>query len=296
MLARVVAGERVDRDDRRHAVDAGCSRSACAGWRRRCCTSSGFSASRASGSGLPATIRCLPECALSARTVATTTAASGTQPGRPALDVEEPLGAHVGAEAGLGDEEVAGVDADQVGEDRGVAVRDVAERAGVHQHRRVLQASAAGSASSRRARIAAIAPAPADVLGRDRRRRPGCSRRRCGRAAPAGRPASVASARIAITSEAAVMSKPVWRVTPSTRPPRPMTMLRSARSLTSSTRRQVMSCRSRPSCVALVQVVVEHRGQQVVGRGDGVEVAGQVQVERPPSARPGCSRRRPRRP
>src|SRR6185437_7670683 len=32
--------------------------------------------------------------------------------------------------------------------------------------------------------------------------------------------------------------------------------------------------------VALVDVVVEHRGQQVVGRRDGVHVAGQVQVER----------------
>ena len=31
--------------------------------------------------------------------------------------------------------------------------------------------------------------------------------------------------------------------------------------------------------VALVQVVVEHRGEQVVRRGDGVEVAGEVQVD-----------------
>ena len=44
------------------------------------CTSSGFSASRSSGSGLPATIRNLPEWALSARTVATSTAASGAWP------------------------------------------------------------------------------------------------------------------------------------------------------------------------------------------------------------------------
>ena len=43
-------------------------------------TSSGFSLSRPSGSGLPATILCWPECALSARTVATTTAASGARP------------------------------------------------------------------------------------------------------------------------------------------------------------------------------------------------------------------------
>ncbi len=43
-------------------------------------TSSGFSASRSSGSGLPATILYLPECAFSALTVATTTAASGCRP------------------------------------------------------------------------------------------------------------------------------------------------------------------------------------------------------------------------
>ena len=43
-------------------------------------TSSGFSRSRSSGSGRPATILYLPECALSARTVATMTAASGRSP------------------------------------------------------------------------------------------------------------------------------------------------------------------------------------------------------------------------
>ena len=43
------------------------------------------------------------------------------------------------------------------------------------------------------------------------------------------------------------MSKPVCRGTPSMREPSPITMLRSARSLTSSTRRQVMLCGSRPS-------------------------------------------------
>ena len=43
------------------------------------------------------------------------------------------------------------------------------------------------------------------------------------------------------------MSNPVCRGTPSMREPSPTTMLRSARSLTSSTRRQVMLCWSRPS-------------------------------------------------
>ena len=57
----------------------------------------------------------------------------------PALDVEETLCAHVGAEARLGDEEVAGLDADLVGDDRGVARGDVAERSGVYERRRALE-------------------------------------------------------------------------------------------------------------------------------------------------------------
>src|SRR6266516_3144367 len=51
----------------------------------------------------------------------------------------------------------------------------------------------------------------------------------------------------AMASEAAVMSKPVCLGTPSAAAPRPTTMLRSARSLTSSTRFQVMLCWSMPS-------------------------------------------------
>ena len=50
---------------------------------------------------------------------------------------------------------------------------------------------------------------------------------------------------MAITSDAAVMSKPLWRTTPSSLAPSPITTLRSARSLTSSTRRHVMLWTSR---------------------------------------------------
>jgi hypothetical protein len=47
-----------------------------------------------------------------------------------------------------------------------------------------------------------------------------------------------------MTSEAAVMSKPVSRGIPSARDPRPTTMFLKARSFTSRTRRQVMLCLS----------------------------------------------------
>ena len=52
-----------------------------------------------------------------------------------------------------------------------------------------------------------------------------------------------------MTSDAAVMSNPVCRGTPSIVLPRPTMTLRSARSLTSSTRRQVMSCGSMPAAL-----------------------------------------------
>jgi len=54
----------------------------------------------------------------------------------------------------------------------------------------------------------------------------------------------VDSASTVITSEAAVMSNPVERMTPSSRVPRPTMTLRSTRSLTSNTRRHVTLSRS----------------------------------------------------
>ena len=48
-------------------------------------------------------------------------------------DVHELLHAHVGAEAGLGDDDVAELQRDAVGDERVVAVRDVRERPAVHE-------------------------------------------------------------------------------------------------------------------------------------------------------------------
>ncbi len=63
--------------------------------------------------------------------MATTTAGVGLEARSAALDVEEALRSHVGTEAGLGEEEVARVDPDEVADDGRVAVGDVAERSGV---------------------------------------------------------------------------------------------------------------------------------------------------------------------
>ena len=81
-------------------------------------------------------------------------------------------------------------------------------------------------------------------------------------------------------------------MTPSIVAPRPVTMWRRARSLTSRTRGQVSGALVDVEIVAVVQVVVDHRRQEVVGGGDGVEVAGQVQVHplgRQDAGAPGAS-------
>ena len=73
-------------------------------------------------------------------------------------------------------------------------------------------------------------------------------------------------------------------------------MSRSARSLISSTRRHGMVVWVDAELVAAVQVVVDERREQVVRRADGVDVAGEVEVEVLHRAPPASSRRRPRRP
>ena len=82
-----------------------------------------------------------------------------------------------------------------------------------------------------------------------------------------------------MTSDATTMSKPSSRGTPFGTPPRPTTISRSARSLRSTTRFQVTVRGSMSEGVALVQVVVDHRREQVVGRGDRGEVAGEGEVD-----------------
>ncbi len=88
-----------------------------------------------------------------------------------------------------------------------------------------------------------------------------------------------------MTSLAAVMSNPDSRGTPSAGPPRPMTMFRRARSFMSSARFQ-RTRRGSSSGVAEVEAVVDRRGEQVVGGGDRVEVAGELEVDR---VRPGTT-------
>ena len=82
-----------------------------------------------------------------------------------------------------------------------------------------------------------------------------------------------------MTSEAAVMSKPVSRGTPLILPPRPMTVSRSARSFMSSTRRNGMSRWSIPRALPWWRWLSTIAASRLCARGDGREVAGEVEVD-----------------
>ena len=73
-------------------------------------------------------------------------------------------------------------------------------------------------------------------------------------------------------------------------------MSRSARSFMSSARRHSTRRESSAERVAVVEVVVDHRREQVVGARDGVDVAGEVQVDVVGGDDLRAARRRCRRP
>ena len=170
------------------------------------------------------------------------------------------------------------MDADQVGDHRGVAVRDVAERPGVHQHGGVLQrlqqvgldgvAHDHGHRARRlellgghRLTVRGVADhdAPEPVAHVLQRRRQGQHRHHLGRGGDveAGLPGHP------------VLPGPEPRDDRAQRPvvdvkdPAPGDVVRV-----------------QPERVAMEQVVVDHRRERVVRRGDRVHVAGEVEVER----------------
>jgi hypothetical protein len=197
--------------------------------------------------------------------------------GDPALEVEEPLRSHVGAEAGLGDEEVAAAQPDSVGDDRRVARGDVAERPGVDEYGRVFErledvgldglAEQHGHRSGRvelfgRHGLAVAGVAdhdPADPLAEvpkvasQRQRGHHLGRRGDVEAGLARHPVAAAA-----ETHDDVAEGPVVDV----EDPSPGDVVEVE-----------------PERVVAVEVVVEHGTQQVVRRRDGMHVAGEVQVE-----------------
>ena len=195
-----------------------------------------------------------------------------------AFDVEEALGAHVSAESRLGDQEVSAVDADQVREHRRRAVGDVAERSGVDQHRRVLQrlqqVGLDRVAHDHRHGAARVQEVGGDRLAIAREaddhpaQPPSHVLQRCGKGEHGhhlGRRGDVESglACDAVLRRAEPDDHAAQDAVADVEHPAPGDAVKVDRKVAQ----------------AVVDVVVDHRGQEVVRRGDRVEVACEVQVE-----------------
>src|SRR5829696_5948936 len=195
-----------------------------------------------------------------------------------ALDVEEALCAHVRTEAGLSYEKVTAADADQIRHDRGVACGDVTEGAGVDQGRRILQS---------------LHEVGFYGLFHDDRHDA------CGHEVLCGYGVSVGVATDHNPPEAAahIVKRGGER--------EDRHRLRGRRDVEAGLARDAVGVSAQPNDyipqgsivyvhhpspgnalqlevegVALVEVVVDHGGELVVGLGDRVDVTGEVQIER----------------
>jgi hypothetical protein len=211
--------------------------------------------------------------------VATSTAASGLRPPEAALDVEELLGAKVGPEACLGDDDVAECQRGARGHHRVAAMRDVAERAGVDECgtalQRLHQVGAHGILEEHRHRTGGLEVARADGL----------------RSAPAGGADDDPTEPLLEVLEARCERDD--RHDLARRDDDPALFARHAfRGAAEADDRLAQgavvhvdgarpgdAARIEPESVALLQRVVEHRREQRVRRRDRVEVTGEVEVD-----------------
>ncbi len=192
-------------------------------------------------------------------------------------DVHELLGAEVGGEAALGDHVVAELHGDLVGDDRVVALGDVGERAGVDERgvalERLHEVRLDGVLEEHR-----HGAAGADVVGGQRLARP---------AVPEGDAAEALAQVLERGGEAedghdlagdgdVVAGLARKAVEP------------AAEAVDDLAHGAVVEVDAAPpgdgqrvdlELVAVHEVAVDHGGEQVVGRADGVDVAGEVQVE-----------------
>ncbi len=201
----------------------------------------------------------------------------GAEPARPADDVHELLHAQIRAEAGLGDQVVTQLLAGQVGDHRAVAVGDVAERADVHEARLALQrldqVGLERILEQHRHRTRA-----AHLLGRDR----------CAVDVVADRDRTHPPPQILQRGghahdrhdlgggndvEAGLTRNPVSRAAQTGDDVSQVAIVHVDRSPPGH------AVRRDPALVAVEDVAIDERRQHVVGRGHGVEVAGEVEVE-----------------
>ena len=257
-------------------------------------TSSGFSSSSSGGSGLPGRMSCRPLCALSDRTVATSTAASGTRPDTRHFTLKNrsaPMSAPNPASvtrkspirmptwSATTEELPVAMLPNGPACTRTGPCSSVCRRLGLTASRMSDGHRAAGLELLGGDRLAVVGVADDDATQPlahvlQRRREGQDHHHLAGRGdVEPGLPRHAVGARAEPDHDVAQRAVvDVQHASPGDR------------------------ARVDAELVAVVQVVVDHRGEHVVRRRDGVEVAGEVQVERAPSARPGCSRRRRRRP
>ncbi len=202
----------------------------------------------------------------------------GIEAAEPALDVEELLGAEIGAEPGLGEHDVAERQAELGGHEGVAAVGDVAEGPAVHQRRPALE----GLHQVRQDR----------VLEQQRHRAGGLEVARGDRLLVAGEPDDdPAQPRLEIRRDRVGEAEDRHDLAAG-HDDEPLLPDRAAVDAAEADddRAQgpvVHVDGARPGDaagieaerVALMEVIVEHRGEQIVRRGDRVEIAGEVQVD-----------------
>ena len=201
--------------------------------------------------------------------------AIGRNAGFAALDVKEFLCPEIGAETGFGHDIVGELERGRGRQYPIAAVRDVGERSAVNERggafQRLHQIGRQRLLEQNRHRAMRLEIAGAHwfavtgVAGDDIAQAFFRSSR------------SRARPKIAMTSDATVMSKPSSRGKPLATPPSEFTIERSARSFIWDAAPGDAS-RIDAERIAPIDMVVEQRREQVVRRRDGVEVAGEVQI------------------
>jgi len=194
-----------------------------------------------------------------------------------ALDVEEFLRAQVETEAGLGDRPVRQVQGHAGREHAVAAVRDVGERPAMHQHRRALdglhqvrvhrvaQQREQGVGDVQRAqvdRLAVVGAADQDAVEALAQVVEVVGQAQDGHDFRGGRDVEAALARNALVAAAEAQHDMPQAAVVHVHDPAPGD-----------------HARVDAEVVAPVDVVVDRRGDEVVGRRDGVEVAGEMQVD-----------------
>ena len=101
---------------------------------------------------------------------------------------------------------------------------------------------------------------------------------------------------MAITSDAGVMLKPSCRGMPCLTPPSPTKIVAQGTIVQIDHTAQYDPSRIDAQLVAVLQMIVDHRGQQVVGLADRIHVAHEMQVDVLGGYDLGVARRRCRRP